>query len=72
MGHKHKSKSTFLTLMPTKSVGMMGLSREGRLASSKGSPTMALVATLMKSTPMVLDTNGKERDALKLHSITCR
>lgn len=48
----------------------MGLSREGRVASSIGSPTITLVATLMKSTPMVLDTKGKERDALKLHSIT--
>lgn len=59
-----------LTLMPTKSIGIMGLSSEGRLASSKGSPTITLVATLIKSTPIVFDTKGKERDARRLHSIT--
>lgn len=59
-----------LTLIPTKSIGMMGFSSEGRLASSIGSPTITLVATLMKSTPIVFDTKGKERDARRLHSIT--
>lgn len=59
-----------LTLIPTKSMGMMGFSSEGRLVSSSGSPTITLVATLMKSTPIVFDTKGKERDARRLHSIT--
>lgn len=31
---------------------------------------MACVATSTKSTPSVLDTNGKERETLTLHSIT--
>lgn len=61
-----------LTLMPTKSMGMMGFSSVGRLVSSSGSPTITLVATLMKSTPIVFDTKGKERDARRLHSITWR
>ena len=32
---------------------------------------MTLVATPMKSVPTVLEMNGNEREARRLHSITC-
>lgn len=51
---------------------MMGCSKVGRGFSSKFSPIITLVATSMKSTPSVLETNGKDREARRLHSITWR
>lgn len=50
----------------------MGCSNVGRGFSSIFSPIITLVATSMKSTPSVLETKGKDREALRLHSITWR
>ena len=50
----------------------MGCSNVGRGFSSMVSPIITLVATSMKSTPRVLETKGKDREALRLHSITWR
>lgn len=48
----------------------MGCSSVGRVDSLTSFPIITFVATPMKSTPRVLDTKGKEREARKLHSIT--
>ena len=50
----------------------MGCSSVGRGFSSMCSPIITLVATSMKSIPSVLETKGKDREALRLHSITWR
>lgn len=50
----------------------MGRSNVGRCSSSMFSPIITFVATSMKSTPRVLETKGKDREALRLHSITWR
>ena len=59
------------TLMPTYPTGCRGVSRLGSACSSRGWFTITLVATPMKSVPTVLEMNGNERDARRLHSITC-
>lgn len=61
-----------ITLIATYSAGIIGCSNVGRSFSSMFSPIITLVATSMKSTPRVLETKGKDREALRLHSITWR
>lgn len=58
------------TLIPMYLEGIMGCSSVGRVDSLTSFPIITFVATSMKSTPRVLDTKGKEREARKLHSIT--
>ena len=57
-------------MTPTYPEGRLRVPMDGNGMSATLSLTMSLAAASMKSTPMVLEMKGKERDARRLHSIT--
>jgi hypothetical protein len=60
------------TFIPTYPSGKRGESNGHLSPLSNGVSVITLVATEIKSMPVVLDTNGNEREARRLVSITCQ
>src|SRR5210317_1169649 len=66
---RRRVKENMGAFTPTKLLGRPLVSRLGKFISDVSYPTIAFVAASIKSTPIVLETNGKEREARTLHSI---
>mmetsp|Transcript_33340 Transcript_33340/g.68042 ORF Transcript_33340/g.68042 Transcript_33340/m.68042 type:complete len:321 (-) Transcript_33340:3246-4208(-) len=66
---RRRVKENMGALTPTNRVGPSLFSRVGRFMWEVSCPIMPRVAASMKSTPMVLETKGKDREARTLHSM---
>ena len=66
---RSRVKENMGALMPTYLVGRSGPYNAGSRSLDTSNPSITLVAAATKSAPTVLDTNGKERLARRLHSM---